>query len=563
MNTPWGIFLDSINEAGRYEVLGDIAIVSLDSPPVNALSAPLRGAIVGGLQRAHADPAVAAIVLICAGRTFIAGADISELGKPPRPPSFEDMIAALENGPKPVIAAIHGSALGGGLETALLCHYRVAVPSAKLGLPEVHLGLLPGGGGTQRLPRIAGVEAALDLIVTGRSIDAIEAHKAGILDAVTEEGELRAGALAFARDLVAANRPLVRIRDRDDMLAPARGRPEIFETYRQNHPKLFRGVKAPGYIIEAIKCALALPFDEGIAKERALINELLAGRESAALRYMFFAEREAAKIIGLPKGVSPLPINTVAIPGASPASAALEPIFNTAGLAVIEDTAVADLIVIAPSEATDFATDFDTIASATGKAGRVIALKISKRLLEIRRGAETSSETVAAAMQLGRKTGKIAVLCTGDFISDRMASVQSVLTEQLKSDGVSAEDIGAARYDYGFSGNADQPNPSMSEARKQYIQEALLYPLINTGAGLLAEGVVQRPSDIDTAMVMGFGWPAYTGGPMFWAATVGLPEVVAGLARLQRRFGDAFKANPLLEKLANAGKHFQSEAANG
>jgi 3-hydroxyacyl-CoA dehydrogenase len=575
--------LDNINEVGTYEVDGNIAIITLNSPPVNALAAPVRGAIVGGLQRAHEDPAVAAIVLICAGRTFIAGADISEFGKPPRSPSFEDMIVALENGPKPVIAAIHGTALGGGLETALLCHYRVAVPSAKLGLPEVNLGLLPGGGGTQRLPRIVGVEAALDLIVTGRSISAEEARDAGILDAVTEEGELRAGALSFARALVAENRPLLRIRDRDDMLAPARGQPEIFETYRRKNPDLFRGVKAPGYIIEAVKGALDLPFDEGIAKERALINELLAGRQFAALRYIFFAEREAAKVIGLPKDLSAPPINSVAILGAGAAVEAVEKIFKKSGLPVrhgLDGAADADLLIVASAEATDFAAlaaiakpqalfathavaDLDRLASATGKAGQVIGLKFSKRLMEVCRRAGTSAETVSTAMQLGRKTGKVAVLCTGDFISDRMALVQSNVAELLKSEGVTAGEISFARYDYGFPGDEDQPNPGIAEARKQSILEALLFPLINTGAALLAEGAAQRASDIDTAMVTGFGWPSYTGGPMFWAATIGLPEVVAGLARLQSRFGDAFKPSPYLERLSNNGKNFQTEAANG
>jgi 3-hydroxyacyl-CoA dehydrogenase len=404
---------------------------------------------------------------------------------------------------------------------------------------------------------------------------------------VTEEGQLRAGALAFARDVVAANRPLQRIRDREDRLAAARGRPEIFETYREKNQNLFRGLKAPGYILEAVKNALDLPFDEGIAQERALINELLAGRESAALRYMFFAEREAAKVIGLPKDIAPPPIGSVASLGAGPAAMALAPALKRAGLAVAEldprhglDAAAADLILIAAPEAADLAglaamakpqaifaaqdlADFDKIAHASGKAGQVIGLKISKRLLELCRGADTSAETIAAAMQLGRKTGKIALLCKGDFVSDRMTSMQSTVTELLKSEGISAEDISLVRYEYGFAGSPPPLNPGLTEARKQYILEALLFPLINTGAALLAEGVVQRASDIDTAMVTGFGWPPYTGGPMFWAATVGLAQVVAGLARLQPRFGDAFKADPLLEKLADSGKTFQSEAANG
>jgi enoyl-CoA hydratase/carnithine racemase len=555
--------LNRVNEAGTYEIEDGIAVITVDSPPVNALSVAVRAAIVDGLRRAHSDRAVGAVVLICAGRTFIAGADLSELGKPPRPPSFEDMIEALENGPKPVVAAIHGTGLGGGFETALLCHYRVAVPSAKLGLPEVLLGLMPGGGGTQRLPRIVGVEAALDLIVTGRQVGAAEAQKLGILDAVLEEDQLRAGALAFARNVVAANRQLRRVRDREEMLETARGRPEIFETYRQKNQHLFRGVKAPGYILEAVRNALVLPFDEGVAKERALINALLAGRESAALRYLFFAKREAAKISGLQKDVAPAPIHSVAILGSGPAAVAVAPLLTRAGLTVTElapqqsPEAAADLIAVTAG------ADFGRIAQATGRAGQVIGLRVSNRLLELCRGADTAVETTAAAMQLGRKTGKIAVLCKGDFISDRMTSVQFTVTELLKSDGVSADEISAVRYEYGFPGSPPPPDCSLTEARAQFIREALLFPLINTGAALLAEGAVQRASDIDAAMVAGFGWPAYTGGPMFWAATGGLPQVVAGLARLRRRFGDAFRATALLEELANTDRNFQSEDRNG
>ncbi len=574
--------MEKINAAGTYDVEAGIAVITLDSPPVNALSVAVRAAIVDGLRRAHADSAVQAVVLICAGRTFIAGADLSELGKQARPPSFEEMIEVLESGPKPVIAAIHGNALGGGLETALLCHYRVAVPSAKLGLPEVLLGLLPGGGGTQRLPRIIGVEAALDLIVTGRSIGAAEARKLGILDAVTQEGELRAGALAFARDAVAANRPLRRIRDREDRLEDARRRPEIFADYREKNQALFRGVKAPGYILEAVRNALDLPFDEGIAKERALINALLAGRESAALRYMFFAEREAGKIIGLPNAVPPPAIDSVAILDADEAAGGLQQIFAKVGLAVTgaEGAGAADLMVIATLEADDIArlaalakpqavfavnaaADLDLFGRATGKAGQVIGLRVAGRLLELCRGADTAAETIAAAMQLGRKTGKVAMLCKGDFVSGRMTAMRATVIEQLASDGVSAEEIGSVLCEYGFPGSPAPAEFGLPESRAQYIREALLFPLINTGAALLADGVVQRASDIDAAMVAGFGWPAYTGGPMFWAATVGLPQVVAGLARLRPRFGDAFKAHALLESLANTGRNFQSEDRNG
>jgi 3-hydroxyacyl-CoA dehydrogenase len=437
----------------------------------------------------------------------------------------------------------------------------VADPASKLGLPEVHLGLLPGGGGTQRLPRIVGVEAALDLIVTGRHIGAAEAHRLGIIDAVTPAGELRAGAISFARQVVAENRKLTRIRDRDDMIVPARGDRGVFERYRVQNPKLFRGVTAPGHILEAVRGAVDLPFDEGIARERALITELLAGRQSAALRYIFFAEREAAKVRNLAKRL-----------------------FTKSGLTVfhlepgqsLDATAAPDLIMSLATGSAGFdglaagarphtifaattAAALPEISRVMAKTAQVIGLKFSGRLMEVCRTSQTSAETVAAAMQLGRKTGKIAILSTADFISERMAAVRSRAMEMLTRGGVTAAEIGAARYDYGFSDAGDVPDPTIAAARKDYICEALLFPLINEGAAMLADGTAQRASDIDTAMVSAFAWPPYTGGPMFWAATIGLPRV---LAALQDRFGHNFQPNALLARLADAGKDFQSEAAN-
>ncbi len=186
----------------------DIAVITINSPPVNALSADVRNGLRDGVQQAAADPAVKAIVLICAGRTFIAGADISEFGKPTKGASLPELQGALEGGPKPVIAAIHGTALGGGFETALMCHYRVTVPSAKFGLPEIKLGLIPGAGGTQRLPRLSGVENALGVILSGTPFGAKQALEWGVVDALVEEGKLREGAMAFARKVIDTQMPL-------------------------------------------------------------------------------------------------------------------------------------------------------------------------------------------------------------------------------------------------------------------------------------------------------------------------------------------------------------------
>jgi 3-hydroxyacyl-CoA dehydrogenase len=217
-----------------------IGIVSIDSPPVNALGAAVRRALDHAFRQFADDAAVKAIVLICEGRTFFAGADISELGKPIQEPRLSSLFDLIENMPKPVIAAIHGTGLGGGLELALVCHYRVAERSAKVGLPEVKLGILPGAGGTQRLPRIIGVESALELITSGRQIGAAEAQHCGLVDALSENGALRATAIDFARQVVLDGQPLKRVRDREDAIAGAHGKPEIFSDFRTKHSRMFR-----------------------------------------------------------------------------------------------------------------------------------------------------------------------------------------------------------------------------------------------------------------------------------------------------------------------------------
>ena len=308
--------MEAINPVVSLALDGDIAVVSINSPPVNALSQPVRQGILDGVRRAVADAQIAAIMLTCDGKTFVAGADITEFGKPLVAPSLVDVQDAIEGSPKPVIAAIHGTALGGGLELALCCHYRVAVPSARLGLPEVHLGLLPGAGGTQRLPRIVGVEQALDMITSGKHVDARSAHAAGLVDELVPEAALRPSAIAFARKIVADGKPLKRVRDLDDKVIAARGKPELFAAFRKANAKKFRGLLAPEYNIQAVEAAVARPFDEGLAVERKLFGELMAGSQSAAQRYVFFAERQVWKIPDVPDDTPTIPINRVGIIGA-------------------------------------------------------------------------------------------------------------------------------------------------------------------------------------------------------------------------------------------------------
>ena len=236
--------MTAITEMVDLEKRGNIALLLVDNPPVNALSQGVRQGLVEGLAAANEDPEVEAVVLVCKGRTFIAGADISEFGKPPTPPSLFDAINGLEGGSKPTIAAIHGTALGGGFEVALSCHYRVAVASARFGFPEVKLGLLPGAGGTQRLPRLVGPQRALEIVTSGNMFGAAEALESGLLDAVID-GDLTDGAVAFAAQVVSEKRPLKKIRDFNDKVEAARGKPEIFSEFRRKIARKSRGFMAP------------------------------------------------------------------------------------------------------------------------------------------------------------------------------------------------------------------------------------------------------------------------------------------------------------------------------
>ena len=298
----------------RFDVQDGVGVITIDNPPVNALAPGVRDGIVEAVEKGEADGSVKAMVLIGAGRSFIAGADIRAFGKPratPRRTTYD----ALDGSKKPVVAAIHGYALGGGLEIAQACHYRIAVPTAKVGLPEVLIGILPGGGGTQRLPRLIGPKAALDMIVTGRHVPAEEARKLGVLDAVVLGEDLRKEAIAFAKQ-VADKRPLPRVRDRADKLAEAKADPGMFEAMRKSIARKARNQKAPYACIDCVEASTTMPFDEGIKFERAKFAELENSDEAKALRYAFFSEREVAKIPGLPKDLVLPEIRTAAVVGA-------------------------------------------------------------------------------------------------------------------------------------------------------------------------------------------------------------------------------------------------------
>jgi 3-hydroxyacyl-CoA dehydrogenase len=324
----------SITPVADYSVEGDVAIVTINSPPVNALSQSVREGLKLGVEKAEADPQVKATVVICAGRTFIAGADITEFGKPHAAPFLPDVLDKIENAKKPVVAALHGTALGGGFEVALTAHYRIAVPSAKCGLPEIKLGLIPGAAGTQRLPRLVGVETALDVILSGTPFGARDAKTWGVVDALAEEGKLRDGAIAFAQGLIADKAPLKKVRDRDEKLAPARGKPEIFDAIRKANARKFRGFEAWEKAIESVKNAVDLPFAEGMAKERDMFMALLGSTQSKAQRHVFFAERAAAKIADIGPDVPTKPIARVGVIGAGTMGGGISMNFLTAGIPV-------------------------------------------------------------------------------------------------------------------------------------------------------------------------------------------------------------------------------------
>src|SRR5262245_57389022 len=505
---------------------GRVAVLTVNNPPVNALSQAVRQGLRDGMKQAIADGGCDAAVIACAGRTFIAGADITEFGKPPREPGLYEVLALIESSPKPVVAAIHGTAFGGGLEVTLACHYRVAVKSARLGLPEVKLGLLPGAGGTQRLPRVVGVEKALSMIVSGDPIGGEEAKKVGLVDELID-GDLTAGAVAFAERVIAEKRPLRKIRDLDDKIAPARGKPEIFADFRKSVARQTRGFRAPERCIQAVEAAVNLPFEQGLARERELFTELMRSPESQAQRYFFFAEREAAKIPDIPANTATRQIKKAAVIGAGTMGGGIAMNFANAGIPVtvievakealdrglgvvkknydatasrggitpadvekrmglitgstnFRDVADADIVIEAVFEemplkkevfakldgiakpdavlASNTSTlDVDEIASATKRPESVIGTRFFSpanvmRLLENVRGKKSSKTTIATAMSIGRRIGKVPVLvgvCHG-FVGNRMLHQRGAQAEKLILEGALPHQVDKVLTDFGF-----------------------------------------------------------------------------------------------------------------
>lgn len=690
-----------------YSKQGSIGVITVNNPPVNALSTGVPRGIMECLEQGCADSDVKAFILMGGGTTFIAGADIREFGKPKQPgePTLHDLLPVLEACSKPVIAAIHGTALGGGLEVALACHFRCAVPDAKLGLPEVNLGLLPGGGGTQRLPRLIGVEPALDLMLTGKHLAANKALGLGIVDDVLA-GELLAASVAFAGKVVAENRPLRKLSELTAKVAA--GDPgEFFAAQRKGLEKKSRGYLAPFLIVDCVEAAVNLPFAEGQKKERELFLQCVESPQSKALRYVFFAERQAGKIPGIDKETPVLPIKKAGVVGAGTMGGGIAMNFANVGIPVVmversqefldKGLAIirknyantvkkgrlseaemekrmalitgvtsydalqdADVVVEAAFEemgvkkeifhtldkvckpgailASNTSTlDIDAIAAATSRPESVIGLHFFSpanvmRLLEIVKGEKTSNEVIASSMALAKTIKKLGVLvgnCDG-FVGNRMLAkytreahflieegalpqqVDRVLNEfglpmgpfamgdmagldigwairkrraatrpkderystvadKICELGRFGQKTGAGFYRYEEGSRVPIPDPVVEqiivetsrengikrrELTDQEIIERCFYPLVNEGANILEEGIALRASDIDLVYLNGYGFPAFRGGPMFYAESVGLKQVVEVMKRYAEVHGDYWKPAPLLERLAEQGKGF-------
>ena len=321
-----------MTEAVKTTRSGAVLVATVDNPPVNALGVAVRAGLKAAIEAAEADPAVQAVLIVGAGRAFIAGADIREFGKPPQAPSLPEVCRTIELSSKPVVAAIHGPALGGGLEIALSAHYRVAMPGSKLGLPEVQLGLIPGSGGTQRAPRLAGIQASVELMLSGRHIGADEAVKLGLVDRVGTAADALAEGLAYAEELLARQAPVRRSCDAQALADKAAAQAQL-DALKADTAKKSKGLFSPLKIIEAVQGALDLPFDEGMKRERELFLQCIDSPQRAGLIHAFFAEREVVKVPEA-KAAQPRPFNTIGVVGGGTMGAGIAVSVLDAGLPV-------------------------------------------------------------------------------------------------------------------------------------------------------------------------------------------------------------------------------------
>ncbi len=692
-----------MSELVKYSVRDGVAILTVDNPPVNALSTGVPEGIREHLKTAQADPAVVAIVLTAGGRTFIAGADINDFlavvaGKAELP-VLHPTLCALEDSTKPVVAAIHGMALGGGMEVAMACHYRVALPDAQVGQPECKLGLIPGAAGTQRLPRLVGTLKAAEMCAMGDPVPAPQALEMGAIDKIVE-GDLVAGAVEFAKSVAA--KPVRKTRE----LTAKLGADEAeLAALREQVKKAKRNLNAPLVAFDAVVMASKVPFEEGIKKELELFKQCLAATEAKALIHAFFGDRAVAKIPDVPKDTKTYPVKSVAIIGAGTMGGGIAMAFANVGIPVrIKDTQEAldrclanarrnyensvkrgrytkevmeqrmalispqtgyegfdhvDMIIEAAFEsmpvkkiiygeideiakadcvlATNTSTlDIDEIAASTKRPEMVIGLHFfspanAMRLVEVVRGKATSKEVIATAMAVAKALKKVGVLVRNGFgfVGNRMMFPYMYEAQFVVEEGSTPQDVDKALNHFGMAmgifsvddlggldlaarirkeqGQFDKPGlrkPLVSdklvemgrfgqktgkgwylydENRKQTpdpevlklirdtaaaagirqhtfteeeIIERTLYGMINEGARILEDGTALRAVDIDMIYLNGYGFPAYRGGPMFYADTVGLKKIYDKICEFHKQHGVRWEPSGLLKRLAESGKTF-------
>ncbi|MBV1905472.1 MAG: enoyl-CoA hydratase/isomerase family protein [Pseudomonadales bacterium] len=690
-----------------YEVRGSVALLSIDNPPVNPLSSGVRQGLFENVRLALDNTEVKVIVITGRHRAFIAGADIGELGSVGESTvGLDETLKNMEESSKPIIAAINGTAFGGGLEVALCCDYRVANAKAPVGLPEVKLGLLPGAGGTQRLPRLIGAQAALDAILSGDPILAPAALQLGIVDEVTD-GDVVDAAMNFAERLIAEGCPVRKIRDLTDMVVKDRGNTSIFQNARTANEKSRRNQFAPEMIVQCIEASInSDSFDEGMAVEQKCFAQCMKNSQREALIHVFFGERKAAKVAGIPKDTPLVAIKSASVVGSGTMGGGIAMNFANAGIPVtvydynsenlangikviegnyartvkkgrlsqslmdermalisgtddFDSLGSADVVVEAVYENLDLkkeiflkldmvmkpgailatntsGLDVDAIADVTARPESVVGMHFFSpanvmRLLEVVRGAKSSNSTLATAMGLGKQLGKVAVMagnCPG-FIGNRMLAGYTRQAALMILEGALPAQVDKVLYDFGMpmgpfamndmvgldlgwrarkmSGGSNEvtvripdalcelgrygqkngkgyylykegdrtplPDPAADKViadvcselgleQREFSDEEILkrciYPLINIGAKILEEGMAQRPTDIDTVYLNGYGFPSYTGGPMWYADQIGLDHILADLEAFQQQLGDAWKPSELIRRLVKEGKNFAS-----
>ena len=694
----------------RFDRIEAVGVITLDNPPVNAFSLSQRIGVSEALTAGLQDPDIQAFVICGSGRMFSAGADIREFdtGVAGESPTLMDLISLIEDSPKPVVCALHGTALGGGCELSLACHSRIAIPGTRIGLPEVTLGIVPGAGGTQRLPRLIGVLPALDAIVSGKPMTAEKAHELGLVDGLADDSDdLLKISVSIAHRLSIGPEPPKKTRDRDGHLLEAQNRPELFDEFRSRISRRARGFEAPFACIDCVEAATTMSFENGLAFEREVFLRCRSSNQSLSQRHAFFAEREARKVSGLGPETSQTDVRRAAVLGCGTMGTGIAMCFANAGIPVIvteseqgmldrgmkmirknyastvskgrmteeeaearlalieptlefERVSAADVVIEAVFEEMELkkkiftrldglckadailatntsSLDVNTIAAVTGRPEQVVGTHFFSpanvmRLVEIVRGDHTSPEVLATTLTLSKQLGKVGVVVgvCDSFAANRMLYPYSRQAQFLIEEGAFPEQVDKVIYDFGFpmgpfalsdlagidvgwrvrqhrepsrpkhlrySEIADRlyemgrygqktrkgwynyeegsripmPDPEVvdlvvrtsrelkidrREISDEEILQRCIYPLINEGARILEEGIVQRASDLDIVWLYGFGFPRYRGGPMFYADSVGLRhvyEVMQGFCEIHE---DWLEPAPLLERLAREDKTF-------